>query len=133
MSQFLRFCMVGTIGFVLDAGTLQLLVVVGHANPYTARVLSFLVAATGTWALNRRFTFRVERRPTRSEWLRYVGFTTLGALLNYGTYAACIAFSELARAQPWLGVAAGSIAALGLNFTMSRLLFRQHAAGANPQ
>lgn len=124
MNQFIRFCIVGTIGFVIDAGALQLLVVQLGADPYAARVLSFLLAASGTWLLNRHFTFQVDHQATRSEWLRYVSFMLLGALVNYGTYAFCITFWPVAAAQPWLGVAAGSLAALGLNFTMSRLLFR---------
>ena len=38
MSRFLRFCAVGTVGFVIDAGVLQALVAGLGANPYVARV-----------------------------------------------------------------------------------------------
>ena len=124
MSQLLRFCLVGAAGFAIDAGILQVLVIGVQANPYAARLASFVVAASVTWLMNRRYTFAVTHQPTRTEWLRYVGFMSLGALVNYGVFALCIAFWESARAQPWLGVAAGSVAGLGLNFTTSRLLFR---------
>lgn len=125
MKSFLRFCAVGTIGFLIDAGILQLLVSGTHANPYAARVVSFFAAASTTWFLNRRFTFQVAHSATRKEWLHYVGLMTLGACVNYGTYAACITFWLEAKAYPWYGVAVGSIAALGVNFTSSRLLFRR--------
>ena len=40
MSQFVRFCLVGALGFVIDAGVLQLLLLTLAANPYKARIFS---------------------------------------------------------------------------------------------
>ena len=130
MNRFLRFCAVGTVGFVIDAGILQALVVGAQANPYAARIVSFLAAASGTWLMNRRYTFEVSHKPTHAEWLRYIGLMVLGALVNYGAFALCITFWAFAHAQPWLGVAVGSIAGLGVNFTTSRRLFRQPTAAS---
>jgi putative flippase GtrA len=124
MKQFLRFCLVGTLGFAVDAGVLQLLLLTVATNPYTARIFSFLAAASVTWICNRRYTFRTAAPASRAEWLRYLALMTLGALLNYTVYALCIATSAYARAQPWSAVAAGSVAALGMNFLLSRLLLR---------
>lgn len=125
MNQFLRFCVVGAVGFVIDAGILQFLVSGVGANPYLARIFSFLVAASATWQMNRRYTFAVEHRATHAEWTRYLAFMMLGALVNYGAFAISIAAWELAHAQPWLGVAVGSVAGLGINFlTSRRLVFR---------
>jgi putative flippase GtrA len=56
-SRFLRFCLVGAAGSLVDAGLLQALVTLAGANPFVARVSSFLAAATVTWRLNRCFTF----------------------------------------------------------------------------
>ena len=53
--EFLSFAVVGTIGFVVDLGVLY--VVAPTLGWYGGRVLSFLAAASVTWALNRRFTF----------------------------------------------------------------------------
>jgi len=75
--------------------------------------------------MNRRYTFEVEQSAAHAEWMRYVAFMVLGALVNYGAFAISIAIWELARAQPWLGVAVGSVAGLGINFlTSRRLVFR---------
>lgn len=120
MRQFLRFCIVGTIGFFVDAGVLQGLVSGLDANPYAARVASFLAAASTTWWLNRRYTFGVTHRPTHAEWVRYVALMVLGAATNYGAYALAISTWDLARAYLWIGVAIGSIAGLGINFMTSR-------------
>lgn len=122
MKQFLRFCVVGVAGFVVDAGILQLMVTGAGANPYLARIISFLAAASATWIMNRRYTFEVEHSPTHTEWARYIAFMMCGALVNYGAFAVSITIWALAHAQPWLGVAVGSIAGLLINFLTSRLL-----------
>ncbi len=123
MNRFLRFSAVGTIGFMIDAGILQTLVITTQVGPYVARIASFLAAASGTWFLNRRYTFAVVHKPTHTEWLSYVAFMVLGALVNYGAFALCISYWPLAHTQLWLGVAVGSVAGLGVNFTTSRLVF----------
>ena len=132
MNQFLRFCAVGAVGFVIDASILQALVTGAHANPYAARIASFLVAASGTWLMNRHYTFEVSHRPTHAEWLRYIALMGLGALVNYSAFALCIAFWQVSHAQPWLGVAVGSISGLVVNFTASRLLFGCRGAALQP-
>ena len=123
MNRFLRFCAVGSAGFLIDAGMLQVLVAGANANPYAARIISFLMAASGTWLMNRYYTFEVSLKPTPAEWSRYVAFMVLGGVVNYGVFALCLVFWTRAQESPWLGVAFGSIASLGVNFTTSRLLF----------
>ncbi len=54
-------------------------------------------------------------------------------MLNYGTYALMVSTLSLAATYPYLGVAAGSIAGLVLNFTVPDFLVfqrrvRQHNA-----
>jgi len=120
LSEFVRFCIVGTIGFVVDAAILQSLVSGLGADAYAARVVSFLAAASVTWWLNRRYTFAIRARPSRSEWMRYVSFMVLGAVVNYGAYAIAITVSDLVREHLWLGVALGSVCGLAINFATSR-------------
>ena len=80
MPQFLLFCIGGVIGFVVDAGIVQLLVRNFGFNPYGARLLSFLAAATTTWAFNRRYTFRSVENISKAMalvFLYYLVFTPL--------------------------------------------------------
>jgi putative flippase GtrA len=125
-AQFLAFSVVGTIGFLIDAGTLQLQLWAWDANPYAARVVSYLVAASVTWLLNRRYTFRVTgRSDLPGEWTRYVVLNAIGGGLNYATYAVALATLPLVARQPVLGVALGSAVGLVVNFTANRyLVFR---------
>jgi putative flippase GtrA len=122
--QFLRFGLVGTIGFIVDASVLRLVVSQLGLNLYIGRVISFLAAATVTWALNRTFTFR-HKGARGTQWLRFVMANALGGFVNFGTYAAMVSSMPFVHAHPVIAVAAGSIAGLGFNFTLSKwLVFR---------
>ena len=123
MKQLFRFALVGGGAFVVDASIVQMLVIGMGLNPYLARVFSFLAAASLTWALNRRYTFETKAQPSPKEWSLYLGLMIFGGAINYATYALCIAFIDVATTQPWLGVAAGSITGLGVNFLTSRWFF----------
>lgn len=126
--QFLRFSVIGAGGFVVDVGVLYLMTHLG-LDLYSARAVSFLVAATSTWLGNRHFTFSAGRRPPsglRGEWAAYMGAMTLGGLVNYGVYALLIANFDFFRQQPWLAVAGGTGAGLLINFILARrILYRE--------
>ncbi len=120
--QFLRYSMVGTVGFVVDSSMLYLAMYGFGLDPYSGRVLSFLVGVTTTWMLNRRFTFpAAPKESPRRQWATFVAFMLLGASLNYATYAAIIYYGPDHPLTPLAGVAAGAIAGLSVNFTTSRL------------
>ena len=126
LRQFFSFGVVGTIGFLVDAGVLTLALAATDLGYYWGRLLSFLTAATVTWALNRRYTFAAAAKERRlAQWARFVLVNSGGGLVNYATYAALIAAGAVVRDWPVLGVAAGSIAGLAVNFTLSKwLVFR---------
>ena len=127
--QLLRFALVGSAGFLVDAGVLNAVLLLG-ADRYTGRVVSWLAAATFTWALNRHHTFRAQR-DTRllREWGRFLAANAVGGLINWTTYAILVSVSATVFAYPVIGVAAGSMAGLFVNFTLSRrFVFRAEAA-----
>ncbi len=131
--QILLFAISGVFGFVVDAGIVQFLVRELGTNPYGARVVSFLAAATTTWAFNRRFTFAGHGGGSRRrELVRYLVAMAVGFALNYGAYVACVLLWPLVREWPAIGVAAGSIAGAVVNFLSSKYwIFRPRAnAGA---
>ena len=120
--QLARFCMVGGIGFVFDAGALWLLLAYTDMGPYIARALSFVVAATVTWSLHRRFTFpEAHRGRLGRQWLHFVAVNGGGALVNYGVYALLIATTVFFASAPLLALAAGCCVALFVNFTANRI------------
>lgn len=118
---FLLFCVAGTLGFAVDAGIVQMLVVVLGWNPYLARLLSFVAAATVTWVFNRSFTFRNDRRDNvHGEWARYLLAMVAGFSVNFGIYSLLVFHYAAVREMPAIGVAAGSIAGLFVNYLSSR-------------
>jgi putative flippase GtrA len=123
--EFLSFALVGVIGLVVDVVVLYLLA--PWMGWYAARVLSFLAAATTTWAFNRRYTFAsriAAGGPIWREYLGYLATMAAGAVLNYGAYVLTLHGVE-GRWAAALGVAVGSIAGMGANFLSARyLVFR---------
>ena len=119
--QLILFCVGGVIGFIVDAGVLQLLVSGLAWDRFTGRIISFLCAATATWLFNRRYTFRGPRRhPLHWEWARYVIAMSAGFAFNFAAYSALVLWFDIDRQWLVLAVAAGSVAGLGVNFLASR-------------
>ena len=129
MRQLMLFGIGGVIGFIVDAGIVQLLVAGLDWNPYAARLLSFLVAATATWLFNRHYTFRGERHHgLLGEWARWMLAMSGGFAFNYAAYSFCIFHFPLMRATPALAVAIGSIAGFAVNYASSKWwIYRRRA------
>ena len=123
-TQFLKFGIVGTVGFGVDALVLLFCMKTLGLGPYTGRLLSYLAAATVTWGLNRSFTFKEHksRHKAHVQWARFVIVNLGGFVLNYGTYAALVAFVQLVADYPVLGIAAGSLVGMFFNFGASKRL-----------
>jgi putative flippase GtrA len=124
--QFVKFGAVGTIGFVVDNAFVYTAHFAFGVGLILAGILSFFVAGSSNWFLNRMWTFRgASRGRLHYEWLRYLATNAAGFVLNRGVYIALIATSTLCNLHPVLALAAGSIAGLGINFVMSRrVVFR---------
>jgi putative flippase GtrA len=122
--QFFLFTIGGVIGFVVDAGLAQALVSWGGWNAYYARLVSIPVAATATWIWNRRQTFKNSEsgRSLLSEWMHWMALMGLGALVNYGTYAALLMAFPMLHRWPAIATAGGSLVAALFNFSTARLM-----------
>jgi putative flippase GtrA len=125
--QTLLFGIVGTVGFVVDTAVLYLLK--GLVGLYWGRLFSFLCAAATTWLLNRTFTFegRSSGHGPMKEMAIYIGLMTLGGAVNYLVYAVLVSHFPLVAQIPVLGVAAGSLAGMVVNFITSRFFLFRHA------
>jgi len=123
--EFARFAVIGTIAFFVDTLTLYAALAVGLGF-YAGRAVSYLVAVTFTWYGNRRITFTQTRASGTAaiarEWLTFVATNLVGGAANYATYALLVASVGVVRAFPVLGVAAGSLVGMTLNFTLSKFV-----------
>lgn len=128
--EMFRFGVVGTVGFVVDSAVLLFAIHVLGLGPYGGRVISYIVAASTTFALNRAWTFGSRPRsatPVR-QWALFLLLNLVGFACNYGAYAALVTWVPLVTRNPVLGVAAGSLAGMTGNF----LLSRRFVFGAEP-
>jgi len=126
--QLLRYGVVGGLGFAVDAGLLYVLASWG-ADPYASRLISFAVALTVTWALNRAWTFEVRGRAAAGKsYLGYALVQLLGALTNFVVYAGVLSLIGPTPAKAVLALAFGSAVGLAVNFTGARFVFTRVAA-----
>jgi putative flippase GtrA len=123
LPRIIRFGFVGCVGFCVDTGVLYLALYVLGMSYYGGRIISYAVAASSTWYMNRRFTFADSRNDNRlREWVRFVMLNLFGGSVNYGVYAAYIGMHAGSPVVPAIGVALGSIAGMLVNFYLSRRL-----------
>jgi len=125
--QLFWFGVSGVLGLLVDMAALWL--TTPWLGLYGGRVLSFLCAATTTWAFNRRQTFAPTGRQGKTlaaEYMAYLGTMSVGGVINYSAYVAFVHhFPDLPGFAMW-GVAVGSLAGLGFNFASARFLIFRH-------
>ncbi len=122
---FLKFGIVGTTGLVWDTlavyGFRPLLGLAG------ATVLAYFIAASMNWLMNRLWTFRHVVHADRPlvQWARFLLASSVGFIMNRGVVFTLFLLFPLCRAFPVLALAAGALAGLAANFTLShRMVFR---------
>jgi putative flippase GtrA len=117
--QFMMFGVVGFIGFFVDTA-----IVYGlrwRLGLIGAGMVSYLVAATVTWLLNRLWTFRGSGSgPVHRQWALFLVANLLGFTLNRGTYALLVTFVPICAEQPVFAVFAGAVAGMFCNFRLSK-------------
>lgn len=100
---------------------------------YPSRAVSFSLAVTATWLLNRNWVFGPSA-DTRREYLRYFSIQAVGALINLGTYVTVIETVPRLAGTPVIPLAIGAGLALVFNFLTSRcFVFRPQTREARRQ
>ena len=124
--QIVRFAIAGVLGFIVDAGVLWIALRLGLGY-FAGRTVSFLAAVWTTWQVNRRFTFS-ERSggSVWHEWWRYLSAMSVGGCVNYAAYSVVVLTQPRTALLPFIGVAAGSIAGLFVNFVSARWWVFRH-------
>lgn len=123
--RMFKFGCVGVMGFAVDSGVLLFCIKIIGLDPYSARIISYIVAATATWFGNRMLTF-ADRPKTgrRRQWLLFLAANGPGMLVNNSVYALAISHIPYVYDNPVWAVAAGSVAGMLLNYVAAtRLVF----------
>jgi putative flippase GtrA len=121
--KFLRFGMVGTVGFIVDAAVLHTMVGLVHLDPFRGQLIAFAVAVTATWLLNRTFTFRhaTAHGPVRQAAL-YLAVQGAGGLANFAVYAGLLTLVPALTSMLLIPLAFGAGAGLCLTFAGSKYI-----------
>ncbi len=81
--RFVKFVIVGTIGFIVDFGTLTFLVEVVGFPPLLANTISFSLAVLSNFTWNRYWTYPESRsKRKRIQLVQFAVVSVLGLLIN---------------------------------------------------
>lgn len=133
LQLFPGFAAIGALGFLVDAGILTAVMYGFDANHYAARAISFTVAVTTTWYMNRRWVFkRVAAQKTGREYTAYLVVQTIGAVINLSVFVAAIELAPALSDTLLVPLALGAAVALLFNFSASsRFVFSAGPDGEN--
>jgi putative flippase GtrA len=120
--QFVKFSMVGGVGFVVDAGTYFVMTHYLGGGLVSSRFVSSLIfGMSTTFALNSLLTFRGHGSGSiLNRYIKFAAANIIGNLLNVGTHAVLVENLALFHRIPLLGVVAGTFVGLVFNFTGSK-------------
>ncbi len=121
------FVVVGAIGFLIDAGILTILMTGFGFDHYSARAISFTVAVTFTWYMNRRWVFEKSSASMNGrEYSSYIFVQVIGAVINLSVFVAVIEIVPSLTSMPVIPLAVGAVTALLFNFSASsRFVFSE--------
>lgn len=123
--RFLRFGLIGCLGFAVDAGIVFSLVYGLNASPLFSRFPAWLIAVSVTYAANLAFTFRdtkafLPRKRSRiKRYLLYVSSQALGGGVNISTYLIVMTWLH---SSIFIGLLSGTLVGLAFNFTGASLI-----------
>jgi putative flippase GtrA len=126
--ELILFGVIGTLGLLIDIAVLYALKPM--FGLFLSRGVSFFVAAITTWYLNKTITFKGNKStlPIHQELIAYVGLMLLGGAANYATYIWLVIAYEYVQSNPFLAVAAGSLAGMFFNYSTSKfVLFKNNS------
>ena len=130
--QFARFFVTGTMGFILDATMVFLLVALG-VGPILARFFSLPIAYAATWFTNRYWTFAAKKSDKKvTEFARYTAVQLTGASVNFGVYSILLLTFDVLRDFLIVPLVAGSIAGMFITYFGSALFVFRGTDTENP-
>jgi len=119
---FIRFLIVGGLGFVIDSGITLTLIYFG-LSAFIARLPAILAAMAFTWLANRRITFRLGTKPSGKEVMRYFTVAISMACFNYFLFSLLIMLSWPAFLAITFATAAQTVLSF---YGYKKLVFRTH-------
>jgi hypothetical protein len=126
IQQFLKFAVVGGIGFVIDVCLFHLALDYLQFNRTESALFSFPYCVCFTWLGNRYYTFRGKSTGTWSaQAVRFLTVCLIGLVMNRGTFIILTHTIPFIYNHSIIGLMAGTGVGMFFNFFFSRrLVFR---------
>ena len=80
--KFIKFCVVGFSGMIVDFGVTWLLKEKAKVNKYFANSIGFTIAASSNYIFNRYWTFHSKNPDIGTEYFSFIGISLIGLTLN---------------------------------------------------
>ncbi|HXF68454.1 MAG TPA: GtrA family protein [Thermoflexus sp.] len=123
--RFMKFCVVGTVGFVVDTGILNGLIFLGGWIPIWAKAVSFTAAVLNNFLWNRYWTYPDSRsKPIWQQISQFFMVNTAGLGINLAVFGTVSGLLIPRFGMRW-GVNLAQVIAVGValfwNFLANRL------------
>ena len=126
---FIRFAIVGGVGFLVDLTSMLLLSI--WLPHLLARGIAFWIAASSNWWWNRHITFidvqkAQHKKAAVLQWMQFLGSSVVAFIPNWGCYLFLLAHPPatpsptLTLLWPYLAMVPGVLAGMMLNYIFSR-------------
>jgi dolichol-phosphate mannosyltransferase len=126
---FIRFAIVGGVGFLVDLTSMLLLSI--WLPHLFARGIAFWIAASSNWWWNRHITFidaqKIKHKKAAVlQWMQFLGSSVVAFIPNWGCYLFLLAHPPAISSPtfillwPYLAMAPGVLAGMMLNYIFSR-------------
>ena len=80
--KFVKFCVVGASGMIVDFGVTYLLKEIVKINRYVANSVGFILAASSNFLLNRIWTFQSDNPDIATQYFSFIIISIIGLALN---------------------------------------------------
>lgn len=122
--EFLKFCLVGISGLLVDTAVLVSLVSLFSADPRLAAIFAFAVAVSWNYVFNRHWSFDFGRSTRLSySYASFVSICLVGLGIRIGVMHLLIEYAEMGK-SPWYVLASiiGILSATIFNFFGSKYI-----------
>ncbi len=122
ISQFIKFCLVGASGVIVDTGTLMFFVEVLGKAPLEAAIFGFVAAVTWNYLLNRGWTFARQGVYSIGDYFRFVVVCLIGFAIRIAAMKMMLDFFSAGKGDRWYIAASlvGIVISTAFNFFGSK-------------
>lgn len=82
VAKFVKFCIVGGSGVIIDFSVTYLLKEILRINKYIANSVGFILAASSNYLLNRIWTFESSDPAIAQQYMLFLGISVVGLSIN---------------------------------------------------